>query len=154
VAYRGKHKESDVEKKKCFKCGEEKELGQFYKHDMMGDGHLGKCIDCTKLDVRNHRALNGDKIREYDRNRPNKKERAAISRSKADKKKHYVNAIARRALKSGRIIKRPCHFCGKPEVEMHHVDYDQPLLVYFLCTVCHKRHEAMVRATRIPDEAT
>lgn len=38
--------------KKCFKCGEEKLLGQFYKHPRMGDGHLNKCIECTKNDVR------------------------------------------------------------------------------------------------------
>ena len=36
--------------KKCFKCGIEKELSEFYIHNRMGDGHLGKCKDCTKND--------------------------------------------------------------------------------------------------------
>jgi hypothetical protein len=36
--------------KKCFKCGIEKDLSQFYPHPKMKDGRLNKCIDCTKND--------------------------------------------------------------------------------------------------------
>jgi hypothetical protein len=41
-----------MQAKKCFKCGLEKEINAFYKHNKMADGHLGKCIACTKKDVR------------------------------------------------------------------------------------------------------
>lgn len=36
--------------KKCFKCSATKHIDEFYKHPQMGDGHLGKCKDCTKRD--------------------------------------------------------------------------------------------------------
>ena len=39
--------------KKCFKCGNELELNQFYPHKQMKDGHLNKCIQCTKNDAKN-----------------------------------------------------------------------------------------------------
>jgi hypothetical protein len=40
--------------KRCFKCGIEKELSEFYAHPRMGDGHLNKCKQCTKNDVHNN----------------------------------------------------------------------------------------------------
>jgi hypothetical protein len=40
-----------MEKNKiCFKCNTEKPLSDYYKHKKMGDGHLGKCKECTKKD--------------------------------------------------------------------------------------------------------
>lgn len=38
--------------KKCFKCSLVKSLDDFYKHKRMADGHLNKCISCTKKDTR------------------------------------------------------------------------------------------------------
>jgi hypothetical protein len=40
------------EVKRCFKCGLTLPLAEFYKHAKMGDGHLNKCKDCAKKDVK------------------------------------------------------------------------------------------------------
>ena len=41
--------------KACFKCGEWKDLSEYYVHKQMGDGHIGKCKDCTKAEVKARR---------------------------------------------------------------------------------------------------
>ena len=54
--------------KKCFKCGEVKELDLFYKHKGMVDGHLNKCIECTKKDtVNNDKVYSNRTVESYDR---------------------------------------------------------------------------------------
>lgn len=144
--------------KTCFKCNETKPLAEFYRHKMMGDGHLNKCKDCTKKDVREHRLDNPEKVRAYDRARAREPHRKAAREQNAarfleeypDRRKAHF-AVSN-AIRDGRIQKRPCAFCGHAgEVEAHHHDYAKPLDVTWLCKPCHRRFHALERMATYRD---
>jgi len=55
--------------KDCFKCGLNKTLDNFYKHPQMPDGHVNKCKECNKVDVRKNYSLKKEQYHEYDKGR-------------------------------------------------------------------------------------
>ena len=130
--------------KTCFKCDESKPLSEFYAHKAMADGHLNKCKACTKRDVWEHRRINGEKIREYDRGRSSKPHRLAINKATTAAyrekypERYAANQAVANSLKSGLLQKIPCWICGKSRVEAHHPDYSSPLSVVWLCALHHK----------------
>lgn len=63
-------------KKKCICCGIEKDISEYYSHPRTADGHLNKCKECCKKQNKDNREKHLEYYREYDRNRPNKRERA------------------------------------------------------------------------------
>ena len=127
--------------KKCFKCGEVKDLSDFYKHPAMRDGHVNKCKDCNKKDVRKNRKRNVDYYRKYDSQRGARqsKEYQYFYKSK------YPNKVLARtmlgnAVRDGKIKKaKECEACGEPHHRLHghHDDYAYPLHVRWLCPACH-----------------
>ena len=135
--------------KTCFKCRCEKPLGAFYRHSQMADGHLNKCIECTKKDVRVHRAVNLEKVRAYDRARASTQKRSEKNFfvSKAWRAEHPDRARAQSrvsyALRTGKINPLPCLVCGEKAVA-HHPDYSRPLDVVWLCQPHHKQAHALV----------
>jgi len=148
----------------CFKCGKKKALSEFYKHPQMGDGHLNKCKECTKKDSRKTRADNLDYYQEYDRNRPNAKERAQqaklyqktkkgkIIKAKCSKnwglnnpEKRKAQNMVNNAVRDGKIIKLPCEHCDNPKSQGHHPDYTKPLEVIWLCATCHSLEHKLER---------
>lgn len=131
--------------KQCFKCKQEKELSEFYAHKETSDGHLGKCKECTKLDVLEHRKKHVERIRAYDRERGKlpHRVRANTERNKLRRKLYPQKYIARNmvsnAVRDNRLFKPK--LCSKCDIEAriygHHEDYYKPLDVIWLCQVCH-----------------
>lgn len=133
--------------KKCFKCGAEKALHDFYKHKRMADGHLNKCKECAKADVKKHRREN-DSVRAYDKERyqrPERKKKAAETvrawRSKNPDGYRAHSAVSN-AIRNGSLDRKPCEICGCKKSHAHHEDYSKPLDVRWLCALHHHRHHA------------
>jgi len=160
---------SNEPSKPWFKCGAEKPLSEFYKHPVMGDGHLNKCIECAKLDALKHRADNLERVRAYDRKRGDyphrvaaraeyaKTEACRVAASKGRKNYRAKNpgrtrmySEVSRSIKNGDIKKIPCERCGKTKnIHAHHEDYSKPLDVIWLCVKCHvERYKEMRRCQR------
>lgn len=148
--------------KRCFKCGEEKPIEEFYKHPQMADGHLNKCIECARADVKKNREGNQDYYDKYEKMRAKlnhrveaRKEYAQTGRGRLVhtetcrryRKNHPEAYEAHKAVaiavSSGRLVKPElCEDCGENRrLYAHHEDYSKPLDVNWLCSSCHrKRH--------------
>ena len=128
--------------KKCFKCGVDKALSEFYRHPRMADGRVNKCKECNTADVRENRAKKVDYYRAYDRDRGNRQPDGyhEAYANQFPKKAKARNAVGN-AVRDGKLEKpRTCQECGAGGViHGHHDDYDLPLDVRWLCAACHRQ---------------
>lgn len=129
--------------KKCFKCGEDKDLSEFYKEKKMKDGYFNKCKECYKHDVRENRKKNVEYYREYDRKRGNRQpcDYQAEYRKRFPKK-YKAQTMIGNAIRDKKLFKEPCEVCGCEKVHAHHDDYDKPLNVRWLCPAHHSQWHA------------
>jgi hypothetical protein len=143
--------------KKCFKCGEVKDLSAFYKHPQMADGHLNKCKECNKRDVRENRAAKPEYYKAFDRSRAmlphrvraratyqrTEEGKASVRKAKAkwstnNPEKRAAQHKVNNAVRDGRLIKTGCEVCGSTtRIHGHHDDYTKPLDVRWLCAKHH-----------------
>lgn len=125
--------------KVCFKCGVEKPLTEYYKHQRMKDGHLNKCKNCIISDVKQHRREN-ESVREYDRKRGCRQSREYQKQHRLDNPEKYkARTLIGNMLRDGKIF-RP-NFCSECQKKCkphgHHDDYSKPTVVRWLCARCH-----------------
>jgi hypothetical protein len=145
--------------KQCFKCGEIKPLEAFYKHPMMLDGHLNKCAECTKSDVRANRKARIEYYQAYDRVRAKQPHRVEARKQYAlDKPSHRPETNPQKyaarnklhaAVRDGKITRPPeCEICSASDEVLHghHEDYSKPLEVIWVCPACHSFIHAYWRA--------
>jgi hypothetical protein len=135
--------------KTCFKCSIVKPLEDFYPHKEMKDGHLNKCVECTKRDVAEHRLKNIEFVRIYDAGRSRLPHRIALHKEVTARyyanfpDRRRANGTLRRAVLNGTVKPQPCWVCGAKAVA-HHPDYSQPLEVVWLCQAHHRQAHALV----------
>lgn len=121
-----------MESKRCFKCGEVKPLDEFYRHKQMADGHLNKCKECTKSDVKKHRDAH-----------PESDLKTRLKACEKNPTKKNANMAVDAAIRSG-VLEKPgrCQGCGRSgkdtRLGSHHYDYTKPLDVVWVCAACHK----------------
>jgi len=147
--------------KKCFKCNIEKPLTEFYKHKQMADGHLNKCKECNKKDVKENRENNSEYYKEYERERAKlphrvkaredyaktdqgkeKGNNAKIKWTRRNPIKRMASIIVGNAVRDGKLTKNyTCESCfATPQrIHGHHDDYAFPLVVRWLCPGCHNK---------------
>lgn len=130
--------------KTCFKCAQRKPLRDFYKHKQMADGHLNKCKECARSDVKRHRNENIDRIRAYDRERGSRQNKEYVREYRTRfPNKYRAHAMVRSQMRMGNLAKEPCEVCGsETKVHAHHDDYSKPLNVRWLCPVHHSQWHA------------
>lgn len=131
----------------------------------MGDGHLGKCKDCTKKDSEDRRLEKMKDpewvVAEAERQRIKQRKArengtAVILRGAAKtavnsrwraanpQKKMAHNAV-NNAVRDGKMMQKPCEVCGVKYSEAHHDDYSKPLDVIWLCPKHHAERHVMLR---------
>lgn len=145
--------------KQCAKCGQLKDLEEFYKDKTHKDGLQSICKNCVKERVSKYRQQNPEKVKRAHKkaiqNNPlyykgyrrqyflkNKRRYQILQKEWKGRNKHKVAAHNKlqQAIANGGISKPDCcKKCGnKGNVEGHHEDYNKPLLVDWLCFSCHR----------------
>ena len=62
------------------------------------------------------------------------------------KKQSYCHSRVLRAIKRGKLTRKPCAICGAIRTHAHHESYGAPLKVVWLCATHHRRiHSAKYR---------
>jgi hypothetical protein len=73
--------------------------------------------------------------------------------SEDQKKHHRARAYARSYVRRGHLKQRPCAECGDPKSQMHHPDYDKPLMVVWLCEFHHLHwHRLEPKKSELPPD--
>jgi hypothetical protein len=125
----------------CFKCKKEKPLCEYYKHNQMADGHVNKCKDCNKLDVKKDYYRKSDSIEFIEKERKRGREKYHRlnykNRSKElNKNKAWKNTTIYKGLH--KKFKTPKGF------ELHHWNYNNDFLEDILVMKIKEHRQAHV----------
>ena len=133
----------------CKKCLTTQPVANFY---LTTKGKVqGECKECTKARAGRTRLKDYEKYsakwRESCRSPENRKRRLEWgSRQRIDAPLKYTarTAVAY-AIRTGRMMRKPCEFCGSLRSQAHHDDYTRPFDVMWLCQAHHAGRHAFLK---------
>ncbi len=116
--------------KKCFVCGEQKEIDEFYKHSKMPDGHLNKCKGCCKSQSKKRYKIKSQDEEWFLKERNRTRERyhrlsyrgkytPSLSKKKVSMQKYYAKYPEKKKAKD-----LTSHFEVKEGYHNHHWSYN------------------------------
>ncbi|KKM47408.1 hypothetical protein LCGC14_1558560 [marine sediment metagenome] len=125
----------------CAMCEKELPLSEFYTHKDWG--YQSRCKTCQASYRKQYNKTPQAKTsrrKTYEKLRDKGYFRDYNTRQYHDPIGH-LKMVARLSIhkmkREGLIDQQPCLMCGKQYTEAHHPDYDQPLLIVWLCHSCH-----------------
>lgn len=127
----------------CSRCKESKPIADFRldKRKPFGCGY--QCRPCFTTAVepssRAYVERNRERVKARYRARDARYRKTGVLLPPRDPKKLRARAAARNAAAAGRLVKpKNCDACGTvARLHAHHDDYDKPLDVRWLCSICH-----------------
>lgn len=83
-----------------------------------------------------------ERMRKFRKEYPEKHREYGKTYRKTNQYRTKARLAVFRAIKSGKLVRKPCTLCGGKLSQAHHSDYSKPLKVIFLCRSHHRRlHE-------------
>jgi len=107
------------------------------KNKKLRDRDPARTAKATRERMRRFRAANPGR-QETPRDPVSHRQRAS-KYAKANPEKKRAHNTVQRAVKDGRLQRKPCEVCGATRVQAHHDDYSKPLQVRWLCARHHTR---------------
>ena len=126
----------------CRVCDELKVLEQFARNRQYTSGYDTRCLDCRALWQREYHATQQGR-------QNHAKASKAISDRHPERQRAYYQVY--QAIKKGTLVKLPCNQCQNPKTRAVQTDYNDPLNVIWLCSLCNHRNPAMITPYE-PDE--
>lgn len=126
---------------KCNKCGSNKQETDFYPRNRV-------CKKCYIQRVKDYSSTEkGKEVHKKANKKYSQTEAGVAVRDKCNeryhcqessRKKRLAKWAVKRAISSGKLIRKPCEVCGEANTHGHHTDYNNKLDVIWLCALHHK----------------
>lgn len=109
-----------MSKKRCSACRVLKDTSEFWKDASRGDGLAFWCKECRKEHSKKYYS-------------------AKVQQSKRELEplKYKARTLIANMLAAGKLCREPCFLCGIEKTHAHHLNYDYPDKVVWLCSQHH-----------------